>query len=90
MTDPNPEKIAGYLIDGLRRRDDIAHIRRYDRQNKRIDVIVEPDDLDDEAVIIPSDVLQQLSEVGFDPVSAQFSTNTDFSPQARVMGFERR
>lgn len=89
MTDPDPDKIAGYVIDALRHRDDITHIKRHDYANKRIDVIVEPDDLEDKEVIMPSEVLHQLSDAGFEPVSARFSTSGKYSPQARVMGFER-
>ncbi|MFB1064169.1 hypothetical protein [Natrinema sp. H-ect4] len=89
MTDPTPEKIAGYVIDALRHRDDIAHVSRYDYENKRIDVIVEPDDLEHEEVLIPSEVLRQLSDAGFEPVSAHFGTDSKYSPEARVMGFDR-
>lgn len=88
MADPTPEKIVGYVIDALWHRDDIAHISRYDYQNKRIDVIVEPDDLEHEEVLIPSEVLRQLSDAGFEPVSAHIGTNDKYSPEARMMGFD--
>jgi hypothetical protein len=90
VTDPSPDKIAGYVIQAIRHRDDITHVSRFDLKNERIDVIVEPDDLDDIDVIMPSEVLRELSAAGFEPVSAHFSTDSKFSPEARVMGFERR
>ncbi|WP_226042464.1 hypothetical protein [Natrinema sp. DC36] len=89
MTDPTPDKIAGYVIDAIRHRDDITHVSRYDYENRRIDVIVEPDDLKDEGVIIPSEVLHQLSDAGFEPVSAHFSKQSKRPPETRVMSFDR-
>lgn len=89
MTDTDADKIAGYVIDTLRDRDDITHISRSDYKNRRIDVIVEPEDLEDEGVIIPSEVLHILSDAGFEPVSARFSEDGGYSSEARMMSFDR-
>lgn len=88
-TDTDPDKIAGYLIDVLRERDDVRHVARYDYQNKEIEVIVELGDLEDKAVIIPSDTLRVLTDMGFETVSARFNESGNYSSEARVMRFER-
>lgn len=84
------DEIAVNLIDDLRDRDDVAHVGRFDYENQKIEVIVEPEDIDDaETVFFSSAILERLAEDGFGVTYANYNTDSKYPSGARVMGFER-
>jgi len=89
MTEYTTDERAGQIITRLRERDDVAHVSRYDYENKQIELILRPDDMERESTIIPSDILHILTGHGWHITHARYDTSGDYPRRTVMAGFER-